>query len=297
MNKNVLIVLAGAVLIAVLMAVLVQMMLGGNKQPAPVVAEAEPRTEILVAARDLKTGAQLKAGDTKWQSWPRATLFAGAIVRSEGQTAEEALEGRLRRDVSSGEPMMQAYLLGQSKGNLVAAMLDPGQRAVSIQVSATTMVAGFVAPGDFVDIVLTYRPRITVDDELELLQQMVDQNVTSFAAETILENVRVLAIDQTATRPDEDKIKVGRTVTLALSVQETEKVILAQKMGELTLVLRGVGDEQPISREWPITSDNRIVNIIDEIIKNYHDLKNEAGIQSNNVRIYSGDDVQVISTR
>ncbi|MAE50991.1 MAG: Flp pilus assembly protein CpaB [Micavibrio sp.] len=294
MNKNVIIVLIGAVIVAVLMAVLVQMMLGDKKEEVVAVKE-EPKSEILIAAKDLGIGRELREGDLKWQTWPKNNLFAGAIVRKESQSPEEALEGRLRRDVAEGEPVMASYMLGQTKGNLVAASLEPGQRAVSIQVSATTMVAGFLAPGDFVDVILTYQQSVTVEGDDPLLKEVVRQGLNRTAVETILENVKVLAVDQSAQRSaEEERIKVGKTVTLALDVEETEKIVLAQQMGALTLVLRGVGDDAPIQRKWPITSDARLVNADDEILAEYQKLKNESGIQTNNVRIYSGGAVQVV---
>ena len=293
MNKNVVIVLIGAVVVAVLMAVLVQMMLGGQQEEVVAVQE-EPKSEILIAAKDLRIGRELEEGDLKWQIWPKNNLFAGAVVRKEEETPVEALEGRLRRDIAEGEPVMASYLLGQSKGNLVAASLEPGQRAVSIDVSATTMVAGFVAPGDFVDVVLTYQHSIDVSGN-PLLEELVRQSLNRTAVETILENVKVLAIDQSAQRAAEDEsIKVGKTVTLALSMEEAEKIILADQMGSLTLVLRGVGDEAPINRQWPVTSDARLTTADDEIMARYEKLKNESGIQSDNVRIYSGGAVQVV---
>jgi pilus assembly protein CpaB len=277
------------------MAILVQVMLGGDDKPAPV--EQEPRAQILIAAKDLSIARELKSGDLKWQNWPKSNLFPGAIVREEGQKPEEALEGRLRRDVSEGEPVLKSYLIGESKGNFVAASLEAGQRAVSIQVSATTMVAGFVSPGDFVDVVLTYKQKMSVNDEDPRVQQMLELNLDSVATETILENVKVLAIDQMATRPKDDKIRVGKTVTLALSVENTERIILAQQIGDLTLVLRGIGDEAPIERKWPIVSDARLVTVDDEIYEKYSKMKNETGIQTNNVRIYSGEALQVIPSR
>lgn len=295
MNKNILIVLGGAVLVAVLMAVLVQVMLGGDDKPVEV--KQEPKAQILVAAKDLPIARELREGDLKWQTWPKNNLFPGAVVREEKQKPEEALQGRLRRDVSKGEPVLTSYLIGETKGNFVAASLEPGQRAVSIQVSAKTMVAGFVSPGDFVDVVLTYKQRIRVEDEDPRVQQMVEQNIDSVATETILENVKVLAIDQMATRPKDDKIRVGKTVTLALDVEHSERIILAQQIGDLTLVLRGIGDEAPIERKWPIVSDARLVSVDDEIYEKYSKMKNEAGIQTNNVRIYSGEALQVIPSR
>lgn len=295
MNKNILIVLGGAVLVAVLMAVLVQMMLGGKNDQ--VAMKEEPKSQILIAAKDLKIASELDDGDLKWQSWPKSNLFPGAVVQKDDESPEDALEGRLKRDIAEGEPVLKSYILGEKGGNFVAASLQPGQRAVSIDVSATTMVAGFVSQGDFVDVVLTYKQRIKVDDDDPRVQEMLELSLDSMATETILENVKVLAVDQSATKPEGDKIKVGKTVTLALGVEDTERVILAQQIGELTLVLRAIGDEQAIDRKWPIVSDKRLIKVDDEIFEKYKALKNEAGIQTNNVRIYSGEAVQVIPAR
>lgn len=294
MNKNILIVLGGAVLVAVLMAVLVQVMLGESEQPE---VQQEPKAQILIAAKDLSIAHELEDGDFKWQTWPESSLFSGAIVRKDDQDADEVLEGRLRRDIAEGEPMMQSYLIGESKGNFVAASLEPGQRAVSIQVNAKTMVSGFVSPGDFVDVILTYKQKIRVEDDDPSVQIMVDQNIDSVATETILENVKVLAIDQQATKPKDDKIRVGKTVTLALGVEDTERVVLAQQIGDLTLVLRAMGDEAPIERKWPIVSDARLIKVDDEIYEKYDEMKNDTGIRAKNVRIYSGEAVQVIPAR
>jgi pilus assembly protein CpaB len=295
MNKNILIVLGGAVLVAFLMAVLVQMMLGGRGDKMAVKEEA--KVEILVASKDLRIGQELASGDMKWQSWPKGNLFGGAVVREKEQKPEEALKGRLRRDVADGEPILKTYMLGESKGNVVAASLEPGMRAVSIEVSAETMVAGFITAGDFVDVILTYKTRFTTDDDDPRVGEMINRNIDKSAIETILENVRVLAVDQTAQRPEEGKIKVGKTVTLALSPEDSERVILARDMGPLTLALRGIGDKGPIDKTWPIISDKRLISMDDDLYEKYKNLKNDSGIQTDNVRIYSGNGIQVIPAR
>lgn len=115
MNKNILIVLGGAVVVAVLVAVLVQVSLGGKKKQAPTIQEA--KVEILVASQDLGIGRELQDGDLRWQEWPKSSVFPGAVTRVDGQAPEKALEGRLARDVAKGEPVMNNALLGQSKGN------------------------------------------------------------------------------------------------------------------------------------------------------------------------------------
>ncbi len=288
MNKNVLIVLGGALAVAVVVAMLVQVSLGGKKQKVV----AEQKVEVLVAARDLGIGLELKDGDTRWQEWPKASVFPGAVVRTENGEAGKALMGRLARDINKGEPVMKTALLGESKGNFVAASLEPGMRAIAIEVSASSMVGGFMGPGDFVDIILTYKQSLTTEDEDPRVKTMMEMNIDQLASETILQNIKVLAVDQAAKRPEDDKVKVAKTVTLAVTAREAEDVALAQEMGELTLSLRGVGDDKLVVKEWPTVSDARLVNIDNEVFTEYEKMKKDTGINPDIVRIYSGTQVQ-----
>ena len=294
MNKNVLIVLGGAVVVAILVAMLVQMSLGGGKQKQ-VATQDVPKVEILVASKDLGVGKELEDGDLKWQSWPKETLFSGAVQRKKGQEAAEALKGRLRRDVAAGEPMMASYLLGETKANFVAASLQPGMRAVTIEVSATTMVAGFISVGDNVDVVMTYRLDVDTNGmNNRRVREAAGSALHQYATESVVQNARVLAVDQTAQRPEDGKVRVGKTVTLELSVQDSERVILAQQIGELTLVLRGIGDDQTVDKKWPITSDMRLVGIDDEIREETKKIEKESSIRKDIVRIYNGGEVNAV---
>jgi len=117
------------------------------------------------------------------------------------------------------------------------------------------------------------------------------------ATETILQNVKVLAIDQTAKRPEDDKIKVGKTVTLAVSMQDAERLSLAAQMGDLLLALRGVGDNAKVVKQWPTISDARMTSVTGEIFKEYQKIKEETGVNKNSVRIYSGENMSVVPTR
>lgn len=294
MNKNVLIVLGGAVVVAVLVAMIVQISLGGKK---PEVIE-EAKVQILVAANDLKIGEELRAADVRWQEWPQNNIFPGAVVRKDNEEeAGSVFTGRLARNVAKGEPMIKAALVGESGTNFVAASLEPGMRAVAIEVSASSMVGGFIGPGDFVDVILTYKETIRTDDDDPRVKSMLELNLDKMATETIIQNVKVLAVDQTATRPEEDKIKVGKTVTLAVTAQDSERLALAQGMGDLTLALRGVGDDRYVVKEWKTVSDARLTSVGDEIFEEYEKLKKDAGIHSNIVRIYNGAQVQVVPTK
>lgn len=291
MNKNILIVLGGAVLAAVLVAVLVQVSLGG-KDSAPV----ENGVEVLVAASDLKKGRELEEGDLKWKEWSEDSLFKGAVTREDGQEPHEALSGRLERSFAKGEAVVRKALLKETKVNYVVARLLPGERAVSIKVNAEGMVAGFITPGSFVDVILTYKNRITIDDDNPDVQTMVKLNLDDIATETILERVRILAIDQSAEREDDEKIKVGKTVTLAVDIRDAEKLALASEMGDITLAMRGVGDDA-LNGESRTITDARLTSIDDEIFEEYKKYRKESGVAANTVRIYNGANVQSVPVR
>lgn len=281
MNKNVLIVLAGGFVVAILVAVLVQASLGGKK-----VDDKGPKTQVLVAAKDLALGTELDASSMKWQTWPGERAFAGAIVRKEEEKPEEALKGRLIQRVSAGQPMLMGYVFKEGKGNVVAAMLDKGMRAVAIPVKADTMAGGFVVPGDYVDVILTYK--VSVDREEKTAE--TDSFVRSNVSETILKNVKVLAVDQDASR-EEDKAKIARTVTLAVDTVGAEKVALASNMGDLTLSLRGIGDEQDMNPD-AITTDVEVSRAMQNITR-----INNGGTGSGPVKIYSGETISEVRPR
>jgi pilus assembly protein CpaB len=293
MNKNVIIVLAGAVLVAVLVAAMVQVMMGGKEEPVV----QEEKINVLVAAKDLKIGQELKSGDLRWQPWPKTSLFPGAVRQLDDQAAKDALEGRLARDISKGEPVMKSAILGKSAGNFVAASLEPGMRAISIDVKAAGMVSGFIGPGDHVDVILTYGLRVRSEEEDPNIDQMLALNLEKSATETILQNVKVLAVDQSAERAKEDKIKVGKTVTLAVGIQDAERLALASGMGSLSLVLRGVGDDAVFEKKWDTVSDARLTSMRKELYSEVERIKAEGGGNSDVIRVYSGGAVNSVSTR
>jgi pilus assembly protein CpaB len=306
MNKNIIIVLAGGLIIAILVAVLVQASLSGNKEQ---VVTEEAKVQVLVAAKDLKLGKDLAPEDLRWQEWPEGALFSGAIVRKDEESPEDVLTGRLNRSVSADEPVLESAVV-KDEGNYLAASLPEGMRAIAINVKAETMAGGFVGPGDYADVILTYESRIETDKDNKLAERVANFNIDKYAAETILENVKVLAVDQTAKREEEDA-KVGRTVTLAVDLKAAEKLALAAEMGELTLVLRSLGDDKKIVKKWPVITDQRMTNILDEVYAEYlkerailadkanslRENPNITGVKASIVRIYNGSSVEEVSAR
>ena len=297
MNRNVMIVLAGGFLIALLVALLVQASLSGGKKAEPVAQQEEPKVEIIVASKDLKTGATLNDTNMKWHDWPKRAVFPGAIVREDDKKPSELIEGRLRREVKAGEPIVESALVPKDEGNFLAASLKEGMRAVSIKVSASTMVGGFVGPGDFVDVLLTYKEKFRYDtkDHPEI-KNKIEMALDNLATETILQNVKVLAVDQANSRGEDDKIKPGKTVTLEVDYKGAEVLALGGKMGDLSLALRRLGDETMVKKKPPVTTDARVVNIDNEIFDEIAKSSDISGKSGKIVRIYRGDKVEDIDT-
>lgn len=303
MNKNVLIVLVGGFVIAVLVALLMQAALSGGKEAVATVTE-EPRVMVVVASRSLKVGEELSNDNMRWQSWPENAVFSGAIVRKGDSRPLDMISGKVRRELGAGEPILKSALAPES-ANFLSASLGAGMRAVAIPVTATTMAGGFIGPGDYVDVILTYQYRMSNPNGDPIAQDVISQSINRLATETILQNVRVLAIDQNVNKSDE-RVRVGKTATLEVDLRGAEAIALARRMGDIGLVLRRLGDDVIVNREelGPVTTDERLTQIYDDIMgevqrrrSGYANTPGEisAGQNGNNVRIYTGGTVQQIS--
>lgn len=287
MNRNLAIVMVGGFLIAVLVAVLVQAGLSSKKKPPPV--QEEPRVQIIVASKSLTTGAVLNDTNMRWQQWPQNAVFPGAVTRKDNKKPSEMLQGRLLRPVAAGEPIVDSALVKDSAGNFVAAALGAGMRAVAIEVNAARMAGGFIGPGDFVDVILTYEKRIIVDNEAgPHVAQMVRLNIDRVATETILQNVKILAVDQVARREEGKEVRVGKTVTLEVDMKGAEMLALAREMGNISLSLRQLGDDVVAVRDYGVITDERMTNISDEVYGEIRKIENTTSQETNIVRIYNG---------
>lgn len=272
MNKNVLIVLAGGFVVAILVAVLVQASLGGKKQ-----VETGPKLQVLVAAKMLPLGKELAEGDLKWQTWPGDKAFASAIVRKNDQKADEALTGRLIERVNEGQPLLSTYVFKEGRGNVVAAVLPKGMRGMAIPVKAFTMAGGFITPGDYVDVILTYKVSVNRRDQSFEMESFLN----SHASETILKNIRILAVDQEASR-EKDDAKVAKTVTLAVTSKQAETLAVASEMGDIILSLRGIGDEDDENTD-ALTTDVEVSRAMQNMVN-----MKESEMKAPSIKIYSG---------
>lgn len=287
MNRNVLIVMAGGFLVAVMVAMIVQATLKTDRAKQPVKEEA--RVQIVVAAQALKAGEVLTETNMKWQDWPKSGLFDGLIQKDGNKTITDVASGKVRRSMAANEPITESSLVVE-KANYLAASMGPGMRAVAISANAASAAGGFISPGDYVDIILTYRPRLEMPgDDNPATQAIIQQNVDSRASETIMQNVKVLAVDQSATR-NEEKVKAGKVFTLEVDPKGAQVLALASSVGSLDLSLRGLGDDK-VSQN-PAATDSRITGLYEEVVK---DLSAKRGSGTGTVRIFSGNTVNEVS--
>jgi len=198
-------------------------------------------TEIAAAARDLPTGTILKETDLKWIQWAAGADTAALVVK--GQTNFSDLSGAVVRDgFRAGEPILSARVAHPHDQGFLAAVLNPGKRAMSVSLSPGQEVAGFIFPGDRVDVILTHS--FSRKDSAELTERRV--------SETILQDVRVLALDQRSDNQTTDP-KVAQLATLEVDEKQAEKLALAVDMttsqisnkAAISLILRSLAAEEP----------------------------------------------------
>ena len=190
---------------------------------APKEAPVAPTLQVLVARNAVHTGQIVKPDDLRWQSWPEGSLAPTYIV--EGKRPMSDFVGAVARGpIAAGEPVTDGKLVLAGTRGFMAAVLLPGTRAVSVPITATSAVSGFIYAGDRVDVLLTH-----------VLNG--DKNGQHTATETVLRNARVIAMDQRLDFSPGDKPDVGKTATLELTPKQSEIVTLAVKMGEVSLAL------------------------------------------------------------
>src|SRR5512134_2575838 len=238
MNLRTVVLLAVALSVAGLTALLVNGLLSGQKAPveaqASTIAAPPPPTEILVAKKPMPAGTFVKPEELEWRPWPQEGLAEAYLLK--GKASEKDLAGAVvRTHLYAGEPITTSRVVHPGEQGFLAAVLDPGKRAVAIPVDGTSGVAGFVFPGDFVDVILTIKRTVTAEAS--------EGNETRQFSETLLTDVRVLAIDQTLDS-DGGAAKIGKNVTLEVSPKQAERVALALDMGTLSLSLRSLGRQQ-----------------------------------------------------
>ena len=297
------VVICVAAVAAIGLALVVRAMGSRDGEPTTVASaavEAPRMARVLVAARDLHPGKRLDAADMEWKDWPLdglnptyitdgsvplpATEAADAAETPENQV-EGAVEGAarvvervagtgaqadyvgavVREAFVAGEPIVVRKIVRAGDSGFLAAYLEPGMRAMAIRVSVETAAGGFILPGDRVDVIMTRELRNNNQEGGSAQRHMTT---------TVMQNVKVLAVDQTTEASDDAQSVVGATATLEVSPGDAEVLSLARAEGDLSLVLRSYADAAgPSGRTGRMAS---------------------GGGDSQDVRIHRGDQVETV---
>jgi pilus assembly protein CpaB len=215
--------------------------------PAPTIATEE----ILVMSADVTMGSILaKNKDFRWQAWPKEVISQYMIKRSDQPTAEADVDGSIvRGNFLSGEPVRKDKLIKGAGSGFLSAVLPAGMRAMAINIdsSGANAAGGFILPNDRVDILRTYKD---------------DAGGSGFTTETVLSNIRVLAIAQTVQEENGKKNISGNTATLELDPRQVETVTLAQRTGTLSLALRSLVDHTKVDSAKPAEVEDNKLTIV-----------------------------------
>jgi pilus assembly protein CpaB len=249
MNKTRIAVLAVAICSAGLAIYMAKGLIGSKRETVEV--KKNEVVDILVASKNLQMGERLVGGTVGWMSWPKSHVSSLMITSEAQPDAKTKYEkARARASIFEGEPILDKKLVMPDETGFMSAILPKGMRAISVNVSAETGAGGFILPNDRVDVLLTRK----VDD---------GSGKKAASSETVLTNVRVLAIDQTF-RPkgdsDKEYVVADKTATLELDPRQSEVISMAQDLGQLSLALRSIreNDGVPLTDIVPKLSDKYI---------------------------------------
>lgn len=255
--------------------------MGSSGEPTAVAVaavETRPMAKVLVAAKDLEPGSRLTDSDLAWKDWPVAEVnpvfitdgtvpvpaaaapadakpadakaemakkAEGAAARVTRAATDLATGGAkadfigavVRELILAGEPIVARKIVRAGDSGYMAAYLEPGMRAMAIRVTVETAAGGFILPGDRADVLLTREVKLT-----NLANVASADSGTKFVSATVMQNVKVLAIDQNTRAAENEQAVVGATATLEVSGRDAEILALAKSEGELSLVLRSYAD-------------------------------------------------------
>jgi pilus assembly protein CpaB len=289
------IVICVAAVAAIGLALVVRAMGSPSNSPTAVATAAavpaRPMAKVLVAAKDLQPGQRLTEADLAWKDWPvdevnPAFITDGATplpsagaaegaapaaaARPEGAVASvtraasnlatggakaDYVGSVVREPILAGEPIVSRKIVRAGDSGYMAAYLEPGMRAMAIRVTVETAAGGFILPGDRVDVLLTRETNLA-----NMGAQEGDRS--KFASSTVMQNIKVLAIDQSTRAGDDEQAVVGATATLEVGPRDAEALALAKSEGELSLVLRSYADTGgPSGRVAPAVRQSSAVRV------------------------------------
>ncbi|MGV9008302.1 Flp pilus assembly protein CpaB [Brevundimonas sp.] len=262
-------VIAVAAVAAIGLAFVVRAMGSGGEPTAVATAapvETRPMAQVLIAAKDLAPGQRLTEADLDWKEWavedvnpafitdgsvpiptaaepepeaetPKPEGAVASVTRAAtnlatGGAKADYVGSVVREPILAGEPIIARKIVRAGDSGYMAAYLEPGMRAMSIAIRVETSAGGFILPGDRVDVVLTR----------EMNSESTEGGRNKFDSATVLQNLKVLAIDQATRLGDDAQTVVGATATLEVAPRDAEALALAVAEGELSLSLRSYAD-------------------------------------------------------
>lgn len=189
--------------------------------------------DVLIAVRDFRIGEVIMPQDLAWAPWPEETANPEYLTLDRHPDAFSDIAGTVVRiPIFSQEPILPQKIVSKGDTSIMAALVGPGMRAVSVEISAESAAGGFILPDDRVDVILTHEVELTtangITDDIESI--------------IILENVRVLAIDQKIAQEGDGQTAIGQTATLELSPEDSGLVAFGERKGVLSLALRSLTD-------------------------------------------------------
>ena len=229
MNMPRMLVLGLAGIAAIAAILIVRAMMGGGTPQAAAIPRPEiPTSEVLVAAEALQPGEKLTASLVRWEKWPKSDIDSTYLTHEQVPNLDTAMSGAVvRAPMVAGEPLTTTKFVHADAAGFLAATLQPGMRAVSIPITTDSGAGGFILPNDRVDLIGS---------------EQISDTPRRFRAKVVLQDVRVLAMDQNFKQDRDQKVVLAKTATLELTPEQARQVVKWQAAGPLSLSLRALGD-------------------------------------------------------
>lgn len=241
MNPRTLMLTLAALTTAGITAFLVNGWMDSQRAPKAVAVKKVEKLQVIVAKINLGAGTFLKREDIVWQVWPEGNLSKAYAVKGKRKLTD-FVGSVVRSTIVAGQPVTDSSVVKVGERGFLAAVLQPGMRAVAFPITAASGIAGLVFPGDRVDIILSHKFKAPSENS--------NKDKVRRASETVLTNVRILAMDR---RTDDQKDKKGKrpsvakTVTVEVSPKQAEVVAVALSLGKLSLSLRSLAKTDPVT--------------------------------------------------
>ncbi|MGL5837061.1 MAG: Flp pilus assembly protein CpaB [Sphingorhabdus sp.] len=238
-NRNIFII-AVAALLGIVAVIVANGYLSGVEKRQERAAEENRLVQIAVARVPLAYGTTLSAENIRMISWPASSLPAGAFQSTKALLGAETRVAL--RPIEAGEPILPGKITGPGGRASLSALIDPDMRAVAVRINEVAGVAGFVLPGDTVDVIVTRTPSTENDGKTDPITDI------------LMQNIRVVAVDQDPSEAKTDP-RIGKTVTLLVDQMGAQKLALAGQVGSLSLALRNAVNQDAFMAQTVGTRD------------------------------------------